>query len=149
MPQQGFENVPRAGSAEHGSSSPSADERSPAGDVQRTTVWLLLVRGDHQLNEVKAGKVAGLNQGFRFATVGEIESHFGCKPGYLGPIGLKKPLQVIADRSVAAERTFSQTVAADGHRQADIVRAFAQQGCKVGFVDRDEAALAAFASLKS
>jgi prolyl-tRNA synthetase len=48
-------------------------------------VWLLLVRGDHSLNEVKAGKVPGLKGGFRFATVGEIEDHFGCKPGYLGP----------------------------------------------------------------
>ena len=39
------------------------------------------------LNEVKAGKVPGLKGGFRFATVAEIEDHFGCKPGYLGPIG--------------------------------------------------------------
>ncbi len=84
----------------------ATDERSPAGDVQRTTVWLLLVRGDHQLNEVKAGKVAGLNQGFRFATVGEIESHFGCKPGYLGPIKMLQPVKVVADRTVAAMSDF-------------------------------------------
>jgi prolyl-tRNA synthetase len=84
----------------------ATDERSPAGDVLRTTVWLLLVRGDHQLNEVKAGKVAGLNQGFRFATVGEIESHFGCKPGYLGPIKLLQPVKVVADRTVAAMSDF-------------------------------------------
>jgi prolyl-tRNA synthetase len=64
------------------------------------------VRGDHQLNEVKAGKVAGLNEGFRFATVAEIESHFGCKPGYLGPIGTAKPVKVIADRTVAAMSDF-------------------------------------------
>ena len=69
-------------------------------------MWLLLVRGDHQLNEVKAGKVAGLNQGFRFATVGEIESHFGCKPGYLGPIEMLKPVKVVADRTVAAMSDF-------------------------------------------
>jgi prolyl-tRNA synthetase len=42
------------------------------------------------LNEVKAGKVPGLKAGFRFATVAEIEEHFGCKPGYLGPIGTRK-----------------------------------------------------------
>ena len=84
----------------------ATDERSPAGDVLRTTVWLLLVRGDHQLNEVKAGKVAGLNQGFRFATVGEIESHFGCKPGYLGPIKMLQPVKVVADRTVAAMSDF-------------------------------------------
>jgi prolyl-tRNA synthetase len=47
------------------------------------------VRGDHSLNEIKAGKVPGLKDGFRFATVAEIEDHFGCKPGYLGPIGTR------------------------------------------------------------
>ncbi len=84
----------------------ATDERSPAGDVVKTTVWLLLVRGDHQLNEVKAGKLQGLNHGFRFATVAEIESHFGCKPGYLGPIGTTKRVKVIADRTVAAMSDF-------------------------------------------
>jgi prolyl-tRNA synthetase len=84
----------------------ATDERNAAGDVLKTTVWLLLVRGDHQLNEVKAGKVAGLNEGFRFATVAEIESHFGCKPGYLGPIGTVKPVKLIADRTVAAMSDF-------------------------------------------
>ncbi|MET0348894.1 MAG: proline--tRNA ligase [Rhizobacter sp.] len=79
----------------------ATDEKTDAGDVTKTTVWLLLVRGDHDLNEVKANKVQGLNQGFRFATVGEIESHFGTKPGYLGAVGLKQPVKVVADRTVA------------------------------------------------
>ncbi|WP_345792742.1 proline--tRNA ligase [Thauera sp. JM12B12] len=73
------------------------DKGNPAG----VTVWLLLVRGDHALNEVKAGKLPGLKAGFRFATEAEILAHFGCKPGYLGPIGLKKPVKAIADRTVA------------------------------------------------
>ena len=73
------------------------DKGKPAG----VTVWLLLVRGDHALNEVKAGKLPGLKSGFRFATEAEILEHFGCKPGYLGPIGLLKPVKVIADRTVA------------------------------------------------
>ncbi|MBP7640110.1 MAG: proline--tRNA ligase [Thauera sp.] len=73
------------------------DKGQPAG----VTVWLLLVRGDHALNEVKAGKLEGLKAGFRFATEAEILEHFGCKPGYLGPIGLLKPVKVIADRTVA------------------------------------------------
>ena len=38
----------------------------------KTTLWLLLVRGDHALNEVKAGKLPGLRDGFRFATDAEI-----------------------------------------------------------------------------
>ncbi|MFO1296292.1 MAG: proline--tRNA ligase [Rubrivivax sp.] len=84
----------------------ATDERNERGDVVKTTVWLLLVRGDHGLNEVKASKVPGLKEGFRFATVAEIEAHFGCKPGYLGPIGTKKPVKVVADRTVAAMHDF-------------------------------------------
>lgn len=84
----------------------ATDEKNEAGDLVRTTVWLLLVRGDHDLNEVKAGKVEGLKAGYRFATVGEIEEHFNCKPGYLGPIGLKKPVKIVADRTVARMSDF-------------------------------------------
>jgi prolyl-tRNA synthetase len=84
----------------------ATDHRNDAGDVAKTTVWLLLVRGDHQLNEVKAGKVEGLKGGFRFATVAEIEAHFGCEPGYLGPIGTVQPVKVVADRTVALMSDF-------------------------------------------
>jgi prolyl-tRNA synthetase len=59
-----------------------------------------LLRGDHDMNEVKVGKVPGLAD-FRFATLYEIEEHFGCKPGYLGPIGLQKPVTLVVDREVA------------------------------------------------
>ena len=79
----------------------ATDELDEQGVLKKTTVWLLLVRGDHDLNEVKASKVEGLKSGFRFATVAEIEDHFGCKPGYLGPVGMKKPVKVVADRTVA------------------------------------------------
>ncbi|OYU93852.1 MAG: proline--tRNA ligase, partial [Burkholderiales bacterium PBB5] len=82
------------------------DELNEHGEVVKSTVWLLLVRGDHDMNEVKVGKLPGLKAGWRFATVGEIEDHFGCKPGYLGPIALQKPVQVIADRTVAAMADF-------------------------------------------
>jgi prolyl-tRNA synthetase len=79
----------------------ATDEVNDKGDIVQSTVWLLLLRGDHDMNEVKVGKIDGLKAGFRFATLAEIEDHFGCKPGYLGPIGLKKPVKVIADRTVA------------------------------------------------
>ncbi len=69
-------------------------------DDKGTTIWLLLVRGDHELNEIKASKVPGLN-GFRFATAEEIVEYFGCEPGYLGPIQTQKPIQIVADRTVA------------------------------------------------
>ena len=84
----------------------ATDETNAAGDVAKTTVWLLLVRGDHALNEIKTGKIEGLNKGFRFATGAEIEAHFGCKPGYLGPIGLKQSVKVVADRTVAQMSDF-------------------------------------------
>jgi prolyl-tRNA synthetase len=79
----------------------ATDELDKAGGVAKSQVWLLLLRGDHDLNEIKANKVPGLDVGFRFATVAEIEEHFGTKPGYLGPIGLKRPVKVIVDREVA------------------------------------------------
>jgi len=84
----------------------ATDKASPEGDVLGTTLWLLLVRGDHSLNEVKAGKIPGLKGGFRFATTAEIDAHFGCKPGYLGPIGTRLPVKVVADRTVAAMHDF-------------------------------------------
>ena len=69
-------------------------------------IWLLLLRGDHELNEIKVGKVAGLNKGFRFATETEIVEHFGCKPGYLGPVATQKPVRVVADLTVAKMHDF-------------------------------------------
>ncbi|WP_265922971.1 proline--tRNA ligase [Cupriavidus nantongensis] len=65
-----------------------------------TQIWLLLIRADHELNEVKASKVPGLAD-FRFATENEIVEAFGSPPGYLGPIDMKKPVKVVADRTVA------------------------------------------------
>ncbi|MEP6773555.1 MAG: proline--tRNA ligase, partial [Polaromonas sp.] len=79
----------------------ATDQTDETGKVVKTQVWLLLLRGDHDMNEVKVGKVPGLAD-FRFATLPEIEDHFGCKPGYLGPLNLKKPVKLVADREVAA-----------------------------------------------
>ncbi len=68
--------------------------------------WLLLVRGDHTLNEVKVGKLPGLDP-FRFATDEEVERFLGCRPGYIGPVGIdRKKVRVIADRTVAAMDNF-------------------------------------------
>jgi prolyl-tRNA synthetase len=79
----------------------ATDRLGERGDVVETRIWLLLLRGDHDMNEVKVGKVPGLDNGFRFATVAEILAHFGTKPGYLGPIGLRQPVRIVADREVA------------------------------------------------
>ena len=79
----------------------ATDQLSANGEVAHTEIWLLLLRGDHDMNEIKVGKVPGLDKGFRFATTAEIVEHFGTKPGYLGPIGMKKPVRIVADREVA------------------------------------------------
>lgn len=79
----------------------ATDELDDQGEVAKSQVWLLLLRGDHDMNEVKVGKLPGFEQGFRFATEAEIVDHFGCKPGYLGPLNLKLPVRVVADREVA------------------------------------------------
>ncbi|WP_101047186.1 proline--tRNA ligase [Macromonas nakdongensis] len=79
----------------------ATDEINERDEIVKSTVWLLLLRGDHDMNEVKVGKLPGLDLGFRFATEKEIVEHFGAKPGYLGPLNLLKPVNVIADREVA------------------------------------------------
>jgi prolyl-tRNA synthetase len=85
-------------------------EKGPAqGSAQGAAapeIWMLLVRGDHDLNEIKAGKLPGLARGWRLASEAEIVAHFGCPPGYLGPVAPRKPVRVVADRTVAAMSDF-------------------------------------------
>jgi prolyl-tRNA synthetase len=66
---------------------------------------LALVRGDHAVNEIKLRKVAGMSD-YRLATEAEILAHLGSEPGFLGPIGAKQAIRVIADRDVAAMADF-------------------------------------------
>jgi prolyl-tRNA synthetase len=61
---------------------------------------LLMVRGDHEVNLVKVGKLAGLASPARMASAAAIREAFGADPGSLGPVGFKG--RVIADRTVAA-----------------------------------------------
>jgi len=68
-------------------------------------VQMLLVRGDHMGNEIKIGKVAGLD-GWRWATETEIVDATGCRPGYLGPVGIPADMPLIVDRQVAAMSDF-------------------------------------------
>ena len=69
-------------------------------------IWLLLLRGDHELNEVKAGKLPGLEEGWRFASDSEIAATFACPPGSLGPIGAPGRPRIVADRTVARMADF-------------------------------------------
>ncbi len=66
---------------------------------------LMLLRGDHNLNEVKVGKLAGMAD-FRFATEEEIRSNLNCPPGFIGPVGIASHIRVVADRTVAAMSDF-------------------------------------------
>jgi prolyl-tRNA synthetase len=70
--------------------------------MQDATFHLLLVRGDHALNEIKTQKAIGA---FRFASEKEIVAALRCKPGYIGPVGVKG-VKVLADRTVAAMSDF-------------------------------------------
>jgi prolyl-tRNA synthetase len=74
-------------------------EKDNDGKVTKEN-WLLLLRGDHELNEVKVSKVAGL-AGFRFASEAEILEAYGSVPGYLGPVNTKQPVNIVADSTVA------------------------------------------------
>ncbi|UYK84288.1 proline--tRNA ligase [Xanthomonas sacchari] len=69
------------------------------------TFVLALVRGDHTVNEIKLGKVAGL-AGYRMASEAEILAHLGSEPGFLGPLGPRQPIRVVADRDAAALADF-------------------------------------------
>ena len=101
----------------------ATDTLGEEGQVLYSRVWLMLVRGDHHLNEVKVSKIAGLDNGFRFATEEEIRENFDSRPGYLGPLltgeqrnpvigGLlaamsnATALKVVADRDVAVMADF-------------------------------------------
>ncbi|NDF69917.1 MAG: proline--tRNA ligase [Betaproteobacteria bacterium] len=80
----------------------------PASTIVKTLLMVdeagaavaLLVRGDHSLNEVKVGKLAGLDGALRFANEAEVRTAAGCGAGSIGPVGLKA--RVVADRAVAA-----------------------------------------------
>ncbi len=88
----------------------ATEDKTESGAPGKVTIWLLLVRGDHSLNEVKTGKLPGLRDGWRFATAAEIGGAFGSEPGYLGPIEVEQSagarVRVIADRTVAAMSDF-------------------------------------------
>jgi prolyl-tRNA synthetase len=66
---------------------------------------LVLVRGDHAVNEIKLAKLPGLAD-YRMANDAEIAEHLGAQPGFLGPVKPLKPVHIIADRTVAQMADF-------------------------------------------
>ncbi len=80
---------------------------------------LLLLRGDHSLNEIKTQKLPGMDP-FRFATDAEVERHLYCKPGYIGPVGADAAVKVVADRAVAVMADFICGANEEGHHLAGV-----------------------------
>ena len=72
----------------------------------------LLIRGDHELNPIKAEKLPQVAKPLRMATEEEIRAAIGAGPGSLGPLGL--PIPCVADRSVAVTADFSAGANQDG-----------------------------------
>ncbi len=90
----------------------ATDALNEQGEVVKTQVWLLLLRGDHDMNEVKVGKLPGLSA-FRFATESEITETFCCRPGYLGPYPPIQPTEPNLGEFMGepwAGRTFGRSV---------------------------------------
>jgi prolyl-tRNA synthetase, family II len=66
---------------------------------------LALVRGDHEVNDIKLGKLEGMAD-YRLANEAEIVAHLGAQPGFLGPVAPQQAIRVIADRDAAALADF-------------------------------------------
>ena len=73
--------------------------------VANEKLVMLLLRGDHVLNEAKTGKIPGM-QDFRLASAEEIQAKAGVPVGYMGPVGLRDDVTIIADRTIAAMSDF-------------------------------------------
>ncbi|MBA4740681.1 MAG: proline--tRNA ligase [Burkholderiales bacterium] len=67
---------------------------------------LILLRGDHQLNEIKLTKLEGMKQ-FRFATDEEVQNHLGCSIGFIGPMNIDSNIRIISDRSAQLMSNFA------------------------------------------
>ncbi len=83
-------------------------------DAGPAKLFMVLLRGDHELNEIKVNKVPGLSA-FRFATDAEVQTACSSPVGYLGPVGLPSSVQVIADRTVANMSDFVCGANAEGY----------------------------------
>lgn len=85
-----------------------------AGETGDEKAVMLLIRGDHELNEIKAVKLKELS-GLRLASGEEIQKHLAVPIGYMGPVALANKPLIIADRSVAAMSDFVCGANDDGH----------------------------------
>ncbi len=76
-------------------------------NLKTTKIYLILIRGDHDLNEIKLKKISPDLADFRWASPEEIQNNFGGKAGYLGPVGIDtNKVTVIADTTAAKMSNF-------------------------------------------
>src|SRR5690606_33504565 len=80
---------------------------------------LLLVRGDHVVNEIKLAQLTGFSD-YRLATEEEILAHLGSRPGFLGPLEPKLPIRIIADRSLSVMADVVVGANAEGYHLAGV-----------------------------
>ncbi len=78
----------------------------------KASLVALVLRGDHDLNELKAEKLSGVGSPLTFASEAEIVAQLGCKPGSIGPKGLD--IDVITDHSAAVVADFACGANSDG-----------------------------------
>lgn len=88
------------------------------GSDEKSPLVALIIRGDHELNEIKATKLEQVAEPFEFANEDEIKTKIGADVGSLGPINLNIP--VIIDRSVALMSDFSAGANIDGKHYFNI-----------------------------
>ena len=87
--------------------------KKPTSDILKTLALvannefvLILIRGDHQLNEIKLTKIEGMKE-FRFATDEEIQQHLGCPIGFIGPVNIDSNIRIICDRAAKLMANFA------------------------------------------
>lgn len=85
---------------------------------ENDTLVALLLRGDHELNPIKAEKVSGVLSPLQFASDEEILSACGCKPGSIGPIGLN--ISIVIDRSASLMADFICGANQDGKHYSGV-----------------------------
>ncbi len=83
--------------------------------LTKTQLVLVLLRGDHELNEIKLAKCPMLDGELRLASAAEIEEAFGCVPGFLGPVGAPKDAIVLVDAEVAIMSDWVCGANSEGH----------------------------------
>ncbi len=90
------------------------------GDSEDTTGALvaLVLRGDHQLNEIKAGKLDGVASPLALASDADIKAALSCEPGSIGPVNM--PIRVIVDRDAAVLADFVCGANQDGHHYTGV-----------------------------